>query len=82
MEWFTNRISGVNAVNIKELSGFGRYGTAWRWMQKHGRCTIRQDRAKLSGPVEVDEFSPGVKKSGKRGPGADGEIIAAVAVER
>lgn len=82
MWWFTTRKSGVNAVNLKELLGLGSYGTAWTWLQKLRRCTIRHDREKLSGRVEVDEFFIGGQRSGKRGRGADGKIIVAVAVER
>ena len=51
-------------------------------MQKLRRCTIRQDREKLYGRVEVDEFVIGGQKSGKRGRGAEGKKIVAVAVER
>jgi len=82
MWWFTTRKSGVNAVNLKELLGFGSYGTAWCWMQKLRRCTIRIDREKLNGRVEVDEFFIGGQKSGKRGRGASGKTIVAIAVER
>jgi hypothetical protein len=31
---FTTRKSGVNAVNLKDLLGLGRYHAAWRWLQK------------------------------------------------
>jgi hypothetical protein len=82
MWWFTTRKSGVNAVNLKELLGFGSYHTAWCWLQKLRRCTIRQNRGKLSGRVEVDEFFVGGQKSGKRGRGADGKTLVAIAVER
>jgi hypothetical protein len=82
MWWFTTRKSGINAVNLKELLGFGSYGTAWCWLQKLRRSTIRRDRKKLAGRVEVDEFFIGGKQSGKRGRGANGKIIVAVAVER
>jgi hypothetical protein len=82
MWWFTTRKSGINAVNLKELLGFGSYGTAWTWLQKLRRCTIRHEREKLSGRVEVDEFVIGGQKSGKRGRGAEGKTIVAVAVER
>jgi hypothetical protein len=82
MWWFTTRKSGINATNLKELLGFGSYGTAWCWLQKLRRCTIRQDREKLSGRVEVDEFFIGGQKSGKRGRGAEGKTIVAIAVER
>ncbi len=82
MWWFTSRKSGVNAVNLKELLGLGSYGTAWNWLQKLRRCTIRHEREKLSGRVEVDEFFVGAQRCGKRGRGADGKTIVAVAVER
>ena len=82
MWWFTTRKAGVNAVNLQELLGFGSYHTAWAWLQKLRRCTIRNDREKLSGRVEVDEFFVGGKRSGKRGRGAEGKTIAFIAVER
>jgi hypothetical protein len=82
MWWFTTRKSGINAVNLKELLGFGSYATAWIWLQKLRRCTIRHEREKLSGRVEVDEFVLGGKRSGKRGHGAEGKTLVAIAVER
>lgn len=82
MWWFTTRKSGVNAINLKELLGLGSYHTAWSWLHKLRRCTIRNNREKLSGRVEVDEFFIGGKKSGKRGRGAEGKTIVLVAVER
>jgi hypothetical protein len=78
MWWFTTRKSGINAVNLKELLGFGSYGTAWTWLQKLRRCTIRHEREKLSGRVEVDEFFIGGQRSGKRGRGAEGKTIVAL----
>ena len=82
MWWFTTRKTGVNAVNLQQLLGFGSYETAWIWLQKLRRCTIRHDREKLSGRVEVDELFIGGQKSGPRGRGAHGKTIVAVAVER
>ena len=82
MWWFTTRKSGINAVNLKELLGLGSYQTAWCWLQKLRRCTIRRGREKLSGRVEVDEFVIGGEKPGKRGRGAEGKTIVAAAVER
>jgi hypothetical protein len=82
MWWFTTRKSGINAVNLKELMGFGSYGTAWTWLQKLRRCTIRHEREKLSGRVEVDEFFIGGQRPGKRGRGAENKTIVTVAVER
>jgi hypothetical protein len=54
MWWFTTRKTGVNATNLKELLGLGSYGTACCWLQKLRRCTICQDRVKLSGCMEKD----------------------------
>jgi len=82
MWWFTSRRSGVNAINLQELLGFGSYNTAWYWLQKLRRCTIRKDREKLSGTVEVDEFFIGGQKPGKRGRGANGKTAVAAAVEK
>jgi transposase-like protein len=82
MWWFTTRKSGVSAINLQELLGLGSYNTAWAWLQKLRRCTVRKDRGKLSRRVEVDEFYIGGKKPGKRGRGADGKTIVYIAVER
>jgi transposase-like protein len=82
MWWFTSRRSGVNAINLQELLGFGSYNTAWYWLQKLRRCTICKDREKLSGNVEVDEFFIGGQKPGKRGRGANGKTAVAAAVEK
>ena len=82
MWWFTTRKSGVNAVNLKELLGLGSYQTAWAWLHKLRRCTIRQNREPLSGNVEVDEFFIGGQKPGKRGRGANGKTIVLAAVEK
>ena len=81
MWWFTTRKSGVNAINLQDLLGFS-YVTAWSWLQKLRRCTIRKDREKLSGKVEVDEFYIGGQKPGKRGRGSAGKRIVVAAVER
>lgn len=82
MWWFASRKSGINAINLKDLLGFGSYNTAWHWLQKLRRCTIRKDREKLSGNVEVDEFFIGGQKPGKRGRGSNGKTAVAAAVEK
>jgi transposase-like protein len=82
MWWFTTRRSGVNAVNLKELLGFGSYETAWVWLQKLRSCTICEDRKTLSVDVEVDEFYIGGKHKGKRGRGAEHKHSVVAAVER
>ncbi|MEJ2639075.1 MAG: IS1595 family transposase [Desulfosarcinaceae bacterium] len=82
MGWFTSRKSGVNAVNLQDLLGFGGYQTAWTWFHKLRRCTIRQGRERLSGRVEVDEFYIGGQKPGKRGRGSNGRTIVVAAVQK
>ncbi len=82
MWWFTTRKSGVNAVNLKDLLGLGSYQTAWTWLHKLRRCTIRQGRERLSGRVEIDEFYIGGQQPGKRGRGANGKSIVIAAVEK
>jgi hypothetical protein len=72
----------VNALNLKEILGFGSYNKAWLWLQKLRRCIIRKDREKLSGRVEVDEFVTGGQKSGKRGRGSEGKTIVTADLER
>jgi transposase-like protein len=82
MWWFTTRQSGVNAINLKDLLGLRSYQTAWVWLHKLRRCTIRQGREQLSGNVEVDEFVIGGHQPGKRGRGANGKTIVVAAVEK
>jgi hypothetical protein len=61
--------TGINAFNLKELIGFGSYDTTWTGLQKLRRCTIRQEREKLSGRFKLDEFVVGGQGTGKRGRG-------------
>lgn len=80
--WFSTCKSGVNAVALKELLGFGSYQTAWCWLQKLRTCTIFPNRTPLTGKVEADEFYLGGERSGKRGRGAEHKCKVAVAIER
>ena len=82
MWWFTTRKSGVNAINLKDLLGLGSYQTAWIWLHKLRDCTIRKNRERLSGTVEIDEFVVGGQQPGKRGRGAIGKTIVVAAVEK
>jgi hypothetical protein len=66
MWWFTTRKSGINALNLKELLCFGSCATAWMWLQKLRRCTIRQDREKLSGKLGMHRIT--VTKYVTQGP--------------
>jgi len=81
MWWFTTRNTSISALCLQKLLGLGSYTTAWTWLQKLRSCTIRKDREKLSGEVEVDEFYIGGKHSGNRGRGAENKCAVVVAVE-
>ena len=73
--------SGVSAVSVKNIMGFGSYQTAWTWLHKLRKLTVSPDRDRLKGKVEIDETLLGGYKEGKRGRGAEGKILIAIAVE-
>lgn len=76
-----NQKYGTNALGLQRVFGLGSYNTAWQWLHKIRRAMVRPNRDKLSGIIEVDETYLGGSKSGKRGRGAEGKAIIAVAVE-
>lgn len=63
------------------MLGLGSYETAWAWLHKLRRAMVRSDRERLNGAVEVDETIIGGIKPGRRGRGADGKALVAIAVE-
>ena len=73
--------SGVSAVSVQNIMGFGSYQTAWTWLHKLRKLTVTPDRDRLTGKVEIDETLLGGYKEGKRGRGAEGKILIAIAVE-
>lgn len=73
--------NGVSAKGLQKILGLGSYQTAWTWLHKFRRLMILSSRTKLKGIVEVDEVLVGGKSSGKRGRGAEGKVLVAVAVE-
>lgn len=79
--WVASQKNGASAKNIQRVLELGSYKTAWVWLHKLRRAMIRPGRDKLSGLVEVDETYIGGKKPGKRGRGAEGKTLVAVAVE-
>lgn len=80
--YYTSRKSGVNAKNLQELLGIS-YQTAFDWLHKLRKASKREDREKLSGRVEVDEFYyGGHQKGGKPGRGSENKTAIAVAIER
>lgn len=79
--WMVAQKNGVSAKGLQKILGLGSYQTAWTWLHKFRRLMILSGRSKLQGTVEVDEVFVGGKKQGKRGRGAEGKSLVAVAVE-
>ena len=81
--WFlTSQKDGVSALGLKRVLGIGSYETAWTMLHRLRMAMVRPGLEKLSGDVEVDETAIGGVKPGKRGRGAAGKTLMAVAVER
>jgi len=79
--WMIAQKNGVSSVGIQRILGIGSYRTAWTWLHKFRRLMVFPNRTKLKGSVEVDETLVGGKKSGKRGRGAEGKRLVAIAIE-
>ena len=77
----TSAKNGVSAKTLHRLLGFGSYQTAWAMLHRFRTAMVRPGREQLTGTVEVDETFIGGSKSGKRGRGALGKTLVAVAVE-
>ena len=80
--WYmTSAKNGVSAKTLHRLLGFGSYQTAWTMLHRFRKAMVRPGRDRLAGDVEVDETLVGGTKAGKRGRGAAGKVLVAVAVE-
>ena len=79
--WMIAQKNGVSAKGLQKILGLGNYQTAWTWLHKFRRLMVLSGRSKLRGTVEVDEVLVGGKTPGKRGRGAEGKSLIAVAVE-
>ena len=77
----TSAKNGVSAKTLHRLLGFGSYQTAWAMLHRFRTAMVRPGRDRLAGTVEVDETYIGGTKPGKRGRGAVGKALVAVAVE-
>ena len=79
--WMVAQKNGVSAKGLQKVLGLGSYQTAWTWLHKFRRLMVLSGRSKLEGIVEVDEVFIGGKTPGKRGRGAEGKSLVAVAIE-
>lgn len=77
----TTHTPGISALQLQRQLGIPSYQTAFTILHKLRAGTVRQDRSKLSGIVEVDETYIGGKKAGPTGRGALGKVIVAGAVD-
>jgi len=81
--WYmTSSKNGVSAKTLHRLLGFGSYQTVWAMLHRYRNAMVRPGRDRLCGDVEVDETMIGGVKPGKRGRGAEGKVLVAVAVEQ
>ena len=72
----------MSALGLKRVLGLGSYETAWSLLHKLRRAMVRPGRDRLAGELEVDESYAGRRlAAGKRGRGAAGKAIVAIAVE-
>lgn len=74
--------NGVSAKTLYRLLGFGSYQTAWAMLHRFRSAISHAEHDRLSGDVEVDETMIGGVRPGKRGRGAAGKALVAVAVEQ
>ncbi len=79
--WVVGQKNGASAKGIQRMLELGSYQTAWAWLHKMRRAMVRPGRDRLQGVVEMDETYVGGEKPGKRGRGALGKALVAVAVE-
>jgi len=78
----TNEKNGVSALSLQRALGLRRYETAWLLLHKLRRAMVNPGRSRLVGAIEIDETYVGATVPGKRGRGALGKAIVAVAVEK
>lgn len=79
--WVVSQKNGASAKGIQRVLELGSYQTAWAWLHKLRRAMVRPGRDRLSGVIEVDETYVGGEKPGKRGRGALGKALVAIAVQ-
>jgi len=72
---------GISGSELQRKLGLGSYKTAWLLLHKIRQAMSPKGILKLKAEVEVDETYVGGHREGKRGRGAEGKTLVAVAVE-
>ncbi len=79
--WFiATSKSGTSALALKLVLGIGSYQTALAMLHWYLRVVVRPGRKRLQGGVEVDESFVEASMPGRRGRGAAGKAMVAIAV--
>ena len=73
---------GIPALGLKRALGIGSEQTAWAMLHRYRTAMVRPGRERLTAAVEVDETFFGGPEPGRRGRGALGKTMVAVAVEQ
>jgi transposase-like protein len=79
MWWFravfeiSTRRTGISAMDLMRIMGFGSYKTAWSWLHKLRAALVRPEREPLGPFVQMDEALVG----GKGGPHKELVLVAA-----
>jgi len=80
--WFvTSQKNGASALGLQRVLGLGSYRTAWSWLHKLRRATVRPGRDRLTGWVEVDETYLGTSEEGVAGRSVKNKALIIVAAQ-
>jgi transposase-like protein len=71
----STRRTGISAMDLMRIMGFGSYKTAWTWLHKLRAALVRPEREPLGPFVQMDESLVG----GKGGPHKELVLVAAEA---
>jgi hypothetical protein len=77
----TSQKHGVSALGLKRVLKLGSEQTAWTMLHRFRTAMVRPGRDRRADVVEVDETFVGGPEPGRRGRGALGRTVVAVAVE-
>ena len=71
----STRRTGISAMDLQRIMGFGSYKTAWTWLHKLRAALVRPEREPLGPFVQMDEALVG----GEGGPHKELVLVAAEA---